>query len=96
MQRVKNLRSVISEAKRRSGQSTRYSIEMKRQKVGGRLGKLDSLSPLSILQRGYSITRKLPTLQILRDTAHVNEGDKVEVKLFRGTLVCGVEKTGKA
>jgi exodeoxyribonuclease VII large subunit len=96
MQRVKNLKTFISEAKRRSGQSTRYSIEMKRQKVGGLLGKLDSLSPLSILQRGYSITRKLPTLQILRDTAHVNEGDKVEVKLFRGTLVCGVEKTGKA
>jgi exodeoxyribonuclease VII large subunit len=96
MQRVKNLRLFVSEAKRRSGQSTRYSIEMKRQKVSGLLGKLDSLSPLSILQRGYSITRKLPTLQILRDTAHVNEGDKVEVKLFRGILVCGVEKTGKA
>lgn len=96
MQRVKNLRSFISEATRRLGQSTRYSGEMKRQKVGGLVGKLDSLSPLSILQRGYSITRRFPTLQILRDTAHVNEGDKVEVRLFRGTLVCGVEKTGKA
>ena len=96
MQRVKNLKSFIAEAKRRSGQSIRYSIEMKRQKVGGLLGKLDSLSPLSILQRGYSIARKLPALQILRDTAQVNEGDKVEVKLFRGSLLCGVEKTGKA
>jgi exodeoxyribonuclease VII large subunit len=96
MQRVKNLRSFISEAKKRLWQDIRHSIEIKRQRAEGLLGKLDSLSPLSILQRGYSITRKIPTLQILRDTSYVNEGDKVEVKLFRGTLVCGVEKTEKA
>jgi exodeoxyribonuclease VII large subunit len=95
-QRVKNLRSFISEAKKRLGQEISHSIEIKRQKAGGLLGKLDSLSPLSILQRGYSITRKLPTLQILRDAAHVNEGDKVEVKLYQGKLVCGVEKSEKA
>jgi exodeoxyribonuclease VII large subunit len=95
-QRVKNLRSFISETKKRLGQDIRHSIEMKRQKDEGLLGKLDSLSPLSILRRGYSIARKLPTLQILRDAAHVNEGDKVEVKLFRGTLVCAVEKSEKA
>jgi exodeoxyribonuclease VII large subunit len=96
MQRVKNLRSSISEIEKRLGQDIRHSIEIRRQKASGLLGKLDSLSPLSILQRGYSIARKLPTLQILRDAAHVNEGDKVEVKLFRGTLVCGVEKSEKA
>ena len=95
-QRVKNLRSLISEARKHLGQEISHSIEIKRQKAGGLLGKLDSLSPLSILQRGYSITRKLPTLQILRDAAHVNEGDKVEVKLIHGKLVCGVEKSEKA
>jgi exodeoxyribonuclease VII large subunit len=95
MQRVKNLRLLILQAKRRVGQSIKYSIKLQRQRVEGRIGKLDSLSPLSILQRGYSITRKLPSLQILRDIAYVKEGDKVEVKLFRGTLLCGVEKTEK-
>ncbi len=73
-------------------QSMKYIIEIKRQRVEGVLGKLDSLSPLSILQRGYSITRHLPSLKILREATHVNEGDKVEVKLFRGALTCDVQK----
>jgi exodeoxyribonuclease VII large subunit len=95
MQRVKNLRFFILEAMRHMGKNIQYSIEIQRQRVGGILGKLDSLSPLSILHRGYSITRKLPSLQILRDASHVKEGDKVEVRLCQGTLLCDVEKTEK-
>ena len=93
MQRVKNIRLFIREANRRLEQNIRYSIEIQRQRVGGQLGKLNSLSPLSILQRGYSITVKLPSAQVLRDAAHVKEGDKVEVRLYRGNLFCRVEKT---
>jgi exodeoxyribonuclease VII large subunit len=96
IQKVKSLRFVILEAKKHIGQNIKYSIEIKRQRVRGIIGKLDSLSPLSILQRGFSITRKLPSLQILRDATHVKEGDKVEVRLYQGTLLCGVEKTEKA
>jgi exodeoxyribonuclease VII large subunit len=96
VQRIKNHRFLISEAAKRLDQDIRHIIEIQRQRVGGIFGKLDSLSPLSILQRGYSITRKLPSLQILRDASHVKEGEKVEVKLHRGTLVCEVEKMEKA
>jgi len=93
IQKVKNIRLAIREANKRLRQNIRYSIEIQRQRVGGRSGKLNSLSPLSILQRGYSIARKLPSLQILRDAVYVKEGDKVEVRLYRGALICGVEKT---
>jgi exodeoxyribonuclease VII large subunit len=93
IQRVKGLRLVISETTRRHGQIVRHILEIQKQKMAGFLGKLGSLNPLSILQRGYSITRKLPSLRILRDAGLVKEGDKVEVKLQRGTLFCDVEKT---
>jgi exodeoxyribonuclease VII large subunit len=94
-QKVKHLRRFISEAERRLLQNIKHSIEIWRQRLEGRTGQLDSLSPISILQRGYSITRKIPSLEILRDSNQVREGDRVEVRLFRGTLVCGVEKLEK-
>jgi exodeoxyribonuclease VII large subunit len=96
IERVKNLRLSISEDRRRMEQFIKHRIEIDRHRVAGTLGKLDSLSPLSILQRGYSITRKVPSLQIVRDAFCVLQGDKVEVKLFRGNLLCSVEKTDRS
>ena len=59
--------------------------------MNGLFGKINSLSPLSILQRGYSITRKLPDLRILRIASEVRPGDHVEVRLHQGAMLCEVE-----
>ena len=55
--------------------------------------RLDSLSPLSILKRGYSITRKLPDMNIVKDSKQVKTGDEVNIFLARGSIDCLVEKT---
>lgn len=93
IQRMKMLRISIKEIQRGLIQRIKGIIELKRSRLNGMIGKLESLSPLSVLQRGYSITRKLPSLQILRDSNQVKKGDQVEVRLARGNLVCNVEKT---
>ncbi|UCF84389.1 MAG: exodeoxyribonuclease VII large subunit [Desulfobacteraceae bacterium] len=54
--------------------------------------RLKDLSPLSILKRGYSITRKLPEKMVLRDVSGVNRGDQVQVLLAKGELGCRVEE----
>jgi exodeoxyribonuclease VII large subunit len=56
-------------------------------------GKLESLSPLAILARGYSISRLLPDLTIVKDAASVRLGEAVSILLHRGSLTCRVEGT---
>jgi len=95
-QLIENFKLLVIEEKRKLIQNLRHILQIKRQDLLRVVGKLDSLSPLSILQRGYSITRKLPSLKILRRSSDVEEGDKVEVTLHEGSLLCGVEKTKEA
>jgi exodeoxyribonuclease VII large subunit len=55
-------------------------------------GKLDALSPLAILHRGYSICLRLPDQAIVKDSSSVVAGDLVEVRLHRGRLRCDVRE----
>ena len=48
-----------------------------------------SLSPYSVLARGYSIARKAGS--VLKSSADASEGDRVEVQLAAGRLSCRVE-----
>jgi len=51
---------------------------------------LESLSPLGILGRGYSICFALPSRRILKATTEVDTGSTVAVRLHRGELECVV------
>jgi exodeoxyribonuclease VII large subunit len=57
--------------------------------------KLDSLSPLSILKRGYSITQKVPDMTVIKDSAQVSPGSEINVLLARGAISGVVTKTKK-
>ncbi len=90
-QRIDYLKGWIAQLTKAATQNIKHVIEIRNQRLSGTWGRLDSLSPLSILQRGYSITRKLPSLEILKRTAQVRVGEKVSVRLHEGTLSCTVE-----
>ena len=92
VQRIEKLRWLTSQGMERLEQNLRHALKIQKEKVKGIFGKLDSLSPLGILQRGYSITRKLPSLAILRSATEIREGEKVEIRLHRGLLICDVTK----
>ncbi|MFH1779233.1 MAG: exodeoxyribonuclease VII large subunit [Candidatus Omnitrophota bacterium] len=72
-----------------------YMVEIKNERFNTIVGKLEALSPLSILNRGYSITLHLPSGNALRDTKGLKRGDKIETRLFKGKLVSEVKEIEK-
>ena len=53
--------------------------------------RLNALSPLATLQRGYSISRKTDG-EVLTSAEQVSIGDRVEIQLADGHLACRVEE----
>lgn len=77
----------------RFAQAARNSFREKQSALALSSQRLDSLSPLKTLGRGYSVTRDPKTGAVLRDVATIKAGDKVEVILHRGRLSASVEST---
>jgi exodeoxyribonuclease VII large subunit len=71
----------------------RHRIDVARANLAGGVGRLESLSPLAVLDRGYRITRALPGGAIVRGPEQAPPGSLVEVTVRRGTLTARVEQT---
>lgn len=56
-------------------------------------GKLDALSPLKVLDRGYSVTYKLPEKSVVKDSSQLKKGDEVLVGFNSGSARCTVDET---
>jgi exodeoxyribonuclease VII large subunit len=55
-----------------------------------RAAKLDSMSPLAVLGRGYSIAYHAG--KILKKATDASPGDEINIRLHEGSLQCAVEK----
>jgi exodeoxyribonuclease VII large subunit len=53
--------------------------------------KLRALSPAGILERGYSITRTVPQLVVVKDPGTVSLNQDLEVIIAKGRLICRVK-----
>lgn len=66
-------------------------IRQKREQLLWRTEKLNVLSPLAVLSRGYSISRTTDG-GVIRDSEDVNIGDRLEIMLAKGRLSVRVEE----
>ena len=63
-----------------------------RDRLAERAGRLNALSPLAVLDRGYSITHKLPDERIVKDADSLQVGDRVRISFAKGKSICRVEE----
>jgi exodeoxyribonuclease VII large subunit len=63
-----------------------------KERLAERAGRLGALSPLAVLDRGYSIAHKLPEELIVKSSAELTAGDLLRVSFARGKAVCRVEE----
>lgn len=66
------------------------SMENKKARLEKWMSVLESLSPLKVVERGYSVTLK--NGQLVKDSQALVLGDRVEVKLMKGSFEAEVKK----
>ena len=68
-------------------------IKLKKEKLSGVAKSLDVLSPLNVLDRGYSITTSKKTGKAVTSAKQINKGDTVRIRLAKGQLDATVDET---
>ncbi len=72
-----------------------HLLQEKRRRLQAVSGRLEALSPLAVLGRGYSFTRRIRDGRIVKDASDLKEGEKVRTRLARGSFsstVTGIQE----
>jgi exodeoxyribonuclease VII large subunit len=86
-----NLNVIIEQNEYKLLNSFIKNIEKKSARLREIRVQLETLSPIAILKRGYSITRTIPDLKLVMDPKTVSLEQDLEVMVEKGTLTCRVK-----
>jgi exodeoxyribonuclease VII large subunit len=68
-----------------------HYMQMCNQTFKAAVGRLEALSPLAILSRGYSITKRSSDEKIIKEASQVSPGDEIITRLHKGQIKSKVE-----
>ena len=88
---VKRNKEILEQNHFNSLKSIDFYITKNRFNLLETTGKMNALNPIAILERGYSITRKITDKKIIKDSETVSIGENLEIILAKGILNCNVE-----
>jgi len=95
-ERINQYRQAIDEIKRNMLAEISHLVALHKKSLQAITGKLDALSPLAILERGYSICSRLPEGKVIRSVEDFSVGDALKILFSDGEAVSEVkEKKGK-
>jgi len=90
LERLRDQERRVDEWDDRMQRAIQMRLKRERHKLDAATGRLESLSPLNVLARGYSLTRNMPAKGVVRSIEHVAVGDAIEIVLSDGRLQAAV------
>lgn len=91
--RVRELKLKLSHCDETLRSSIDFFLHNKNTALQMAIAKLNALSPLATLERGYSVTRTLsPERLIVKAVDQVTVGQAIEVTVAKGGMICRVER----
>jgi len=74
---------------------TETAIETRRAKLESLVGRVESLSPLATLRRGYSVCFRWDTSLRVTGYRQIAAGDRLRLVFAEGGAICTVERADK-
>jgi exodeoxyribonuclease VII large subunit len=90
--RLHDLGRQLDQWETRASRAVRNGLARARQQASALAGRLESLSPLGVLARGYSLTTRVDDGRLIEDAAALSAGDQIETRFARGRTVSRVEQ----
>jgi exodeoxyribonuclease VII large subunit len=91
-QRVFDLARRMDELNVRANRAVRGRARLARQQADTLAGRLESLSPLAVLGRGYSLTQRTSDGGLIRAAADLSPGEQITTRFARGQAISRVER----
>ncbi|MGD8342205.1 MAG: exodeoxyribonuclease VII large subunit [Desulfobacterales bacterium] len=95
LSRIENSKAIIDKNVYKLIELYNKNIFIKSARLRELSARLDALSPIAILERGYSITRTVPDAKIVLDPETVALNQDLEVIVSKGALICRVKEKSK-
>ena len=91
-ERINQYRQTVDEIKRNMLAEISHLVALHKKSLQALTGKLDALSPLAILERGYSICSRLPEGKVIRSVEDISVGDALKILLSDGEAISEVKE----
>jgi exodeoxyribonuclease VII large subunit len=96
LERLRDLERRLDDWAARLGRSVRQRLVLAQQKLEAAAARLETLSPLNVLRRGYSLTRTETGLAVIRSPEQVRPGDRLITTVQQGRIISRVEEVAPA
>ncbi|MBM3254826.1 MAG: exodeoxyribonuclease VII large subunit [Candidatus Omnitrophica bacterium] len=95
LDRLLEKEQLLDELKTRLSNNMKYTLELLDQKASGLFARLNALSPLAVLSRGYSLSMILPQNSVIKDSSMLKPKDLIKTVLAKGSFIAEVKEVIK-